>query len=56
MKNISMVPYAANEYIEVADKGQINRFVFEDRRQMMKWVMAVRQIRDKYYEEVTKNG
>lgn len=56
MKNISMVPYAANEYIEVAVKEDIHRFVFEDRRQMMKWVMAVRQIRDKYYEEVKQNG
>lgn len=52
MKNIPMMPYAAGEYIEVAVHEDINRFVLEDRRQMMKWVMAVRQIRDKYYEEV----
>ncbi len=52
MKNIPMVPYAANEYIEVAAHEDINRFVLGDRRQMMKWVMAVRQIRDKYYEEL----
>jgi 1-acyl-sn-glycerol-3-phosphate acyltransferase len=50
MKSIPMIPYAANEYIEVAAGEDIHRFVFEDRRQMMKWVMAVRQIRDKYYE------
>jgi 1-acyl-sn-glycerol-3-phosphate acyltransferase len=52
MKNIPMVPYAAGEYIEVAVHEDINRFVLEDRRQMMKWVMAVRQIRDKFYEGV----
>jgi 1-acyl-sn-glycerol-3-phosphate acyltransferase len=51
MKNIPMIPYAANEYIEVAVHEDIHRFVLEDKRQMMKWVMAVRQIRDKYYEE-----
>ena len=52
MKNIPMIPYAANEYIEVAMNEDINRFVLEDKRQMMKWVMAVRLIRDKYYEGV----
>ncbi len=52
MKNIPMIPYAAGEYIEVAIGEDIYRFLLEDRRQMMKWVMAVRQIRDKYYEEV----
>lgn len=51
MNNIPMIPYAAGEYIEVAEGNHINRFVFEDKRQMMKWVMAVRQIRDKFYEE-----
>ncbi|NLE23769.1 MAG: 1-acyl-sn-glycerol-3-phosphate acyltransferase [Clostridiaceae bacterium] len=51
MKNIPMVPYAANEYIEVAVREDIYRFVLEDRRQMMKWVMAVGLIRDKYYKE-----
>ena len=52
MKNIPMIPYAAGEYIEVAVHEDIHRFVLDDRRQMMKWVMAVRQIRDKYYEDV----
>jgi hypothetical protein len=52
MKNIPMIPYAANEYIEVAMGENIHRFVLEDRRQMMKWVLAVRLIRDKYYEGV----
>lgn len=52
MKSIPMIPYAANEYIEVANGEDIHRFILEDRRQMMKWVMAVRQIRDKFYEEV----
>ncbi len=51
MKNILMVPYAANEYIEVAKGADISRFVFDDLRQQIKWVMAVRQIRDKYYEK-----
>ncbi len=53
MSNIPMIPYAANEYIEVAVLQDIHRFVLEDKRQMMKWVMAVRQIRDKFYEEKT---
>lgn len=52
MKNIPMIPYAANEYIEVAVGEDIHRFVLENRRQMMKWVLAVRLIRDKYYEGV----
>ena len=51
MKNILMVPYAAGEYIEVAKGADISRFVFDDLRQQIKWVMAVRQIRDKYYEK-----
>lgn len=51
MKNIPMIPYAAGEYIEIAQGADINRFVFEDLRQQIKWVMAVRQIRDKYYEK-----
>lgn len=50
MKNIPMVPYAAGEYIEIARGSDISRFVFKDLRQQIKWVMAVRQIRDKYYE------
>lgn len=55
MKNIPMIPFAAGEYIEVAQNSHINRFVFENRRQMIKWVMAVRLIRDKYYEETEFN-
>ncbi|GAB1476778.1 hypothetical protein MASR2M70_16140 [Bacillota bacterium] len=51
MKNILMVPYAAGEYIEIANEADISRFVFDDLRQQIKWVMAVRQIRDKYYEK-----
>ncbi len=50
MKNIPMVPYAAGEYIEIARGSEISRFVFEDLRQQIKWVMAIRQIRDKFYE------
>ena len=52
MENIPMIPYAANEYIEVFANRNIHRFVLEDKRQMMKWVLAVRRIRDKYYEGV----
>lgn len=51
MANIPMIPYAANEYIEVATGEDIHRFILEDRREMMKWVLAVRLIRDQYYEE-----
>ena len=51
MENIPMIPYAANEYIEVANGDDIHRFILEDRRQMMKWVLAVRLIRDRFYEE-----
>lgn len=54
MKNILMIPYAAGEYIEVARESDISRFVFDDLRQQIKWVMAVRQIRDKYYERNSK--
>lgn len=50
MKNILMVPYAAGEYIEVAKKDDISRFVFEAPQKQIKWVMAIRQIRDRYYE------
>ncbi len=50
MKCIPMIPFAAGEYIEVATGEEINRFILEDRRQMIKWVMAVRQIRDRYFE------
>lgn len=51
MKSIPMVPYAAGEYIEVAKKADINRFVFKNLKEQIKWVMAIRQIRDKYYEQ-----
>ena len=54
MKNILMIPYAAGEYIEVAKESNISRFVFDDLRQQIKWVMAVRQIRDKFYERPCK--
>jgi 1-acyl-sn-glycerol-3-phosphate acyltransferase len=54
MKNIQMIPYAAGEYIEVAKEADISRFVFDDLRQQIKWVMAVRQIRDRYYERIGK--
>lgn len=54
MKNILMIPYAAGEYIEVAKEANISRFVFDDLRQQIKWVMAVRQIRDKFYERPCK--
>ncbi len=50
MKNIPMVPYAAGEYIEIARGSDISRFVFDDLTQQIKWVMAIRQIRDRYYE------
>jgi len=50
MRLIPMIPYAANEYIEVSLGEDLYRFILDDRRQMIKWVMAVRQIRDKYYE------
>ncbi|MHB1484158.1 MAG: lysophospholipid acyltransferase family protein [Saccharofermentanales bacterium] len=51
MKNIPMIPFSAGEYIEVAEGDKIHRFILDERRQMIKWVMAVRQIRDKFYEE-----
>lgn len=50
MKSIPMIPYAAGEYIEVARGADISRFIFDDPRKQIKWVMAVRQIRDRYYE------
>jgi DNA-directed RNA polymerase subunit RPC12/RpoP len=52
MKNIPMVPYAAGEYLEVAVGDHISRFIFDDKPRMMKWVLAVRLIRDQYYEEI----
>lgn len=55
MKNIPMVPYAAGVYIEIARGSDISRFVFEDLRRQIKWVMAIRQIRDRYYENGIKS-
>ena len=51
LKGILMVPYAAGEYIEIAKGPDIRRFIFNDLRQQIKWVMAIRQIRDRYYEQ-----
>jgi len=50
MKNIIMVPFAAGEYFEIANGSDIRRFVLNDVRMMMKWVLAIRLIRDEYYE------
>jgi hypothetical protein len=50
MKDILMVPYAAGEYFEIASGSDIRRFVPDDVRMMMKWVLAIRLIRDTYYE------
>lgn len=50
MKDILMVPYAAGEYFEIARGSDIRRFVPDDVRMMMKWVLAIRLIRDTYYE------
>lgn len=51
MKDILMVPYAAGEYFEIARGSDIRRFVPDDVRIMMKWVLAIRLIRDTYYEK-----
>lgn len=51
MKNILMVPFAAGEYFEIASGPDIRRFVLDDVRMMMKWVLAIRLIRDRYYEK-----
>ncbi len=51
MKDIMMVPFAAGEYFEIAKGPEIRRFVLDDVRMMMKWVLAVRLIRDEYYEQ-----
>jgi 1-acyl-sn-glycerol-3-phosphate acyltransferase/ribosomal protein S27AE len=51
MKNILMVPFAAGEYFEIASGTDIRRFVLDDVRIMMKWVLAIRLIRDEYYEK-----
>lgn len=53
MKDIVMVPYAAGEYFEIAKGSDIRRFVLEDVRMMMKWVLAIRLIRDEFYENQT---
>jgi 1-acyl-sn-glycerol-3-phosphate acyltransferase/DNA-directed RNA polymerase subunit RPC12/RpoP len=50
MKDILMVPYAAGEYFEIASGSDIRRFVPDNVRMMMKWVLAIRLIRDTYYE------
>jgi 1-acyl-sn-glycerol-3-phosphate acyltransferase/DNA-directed RNA polymerase subunit RPC12/RpoP len=55
MKNILMVPFAAGEYFEIADGSDIRRFVLDDVRIMMKWVLAIRLIRDEYYEKKTNH-
>ena len=54
MKNILMVPFAAGEYFEIANGSDIRRFVLDDVRMMMKWVLAIRLIRDEYYEKKTE--
>lgn len=51
MKDIIMVPFAAGEYFEIAKGPDIRRFVLDDVRMMMKWVLAIRLIRDEYYEK-----
>ena len=51
MRNILMVPFAAGEYFEIANGSDIRRFVLDDVRMMMKWVLAIRIIRDEYYEK-----
>lgn len=51
MKDILMVPFAAGEYFEIASGTDIRRFVLDDVRMMMKWVLAIRLIRDSYYEK-----
>lgn len=53
MKDILMVPFAAGEYFEIANGSDIRRFVLDDVRMMMKWVLAIRLIRDEYYERKT---
>jgi 1-acyl-sn-glycerol-3-phosphate acyltransferase/DNA-directed RNA polymerase subunit RPC12/RpoP len=53
MKDILMVPFAAGEYFEIANGSDIRRFVLDDVRMMMKWVLAIRLIRDEYFEKKT---
>jgi 1-acyl-sn-glycerol-3-phosphate acyltransferase len=54
LKDIVMVPYAAGEYFEIANGTDIRRFVPDDVRVMMKWVLAIRLIRDTFYESKLK--
>jgi 1-acyl-sn-glycerol-3-phosphate acyltransferase/DNA-directed RNA polymerase subunit RPC12/RpoP len=53
MKDILMVPFAAGEYFEIANGSDIRRFVLDDVRMMMKWVLAIRLIRNEYHEKKT---
>jgi len=53
MKDILMVPFAAGDYFEIANGSDIRRFVLDDVRMMMKWVLAIRLIRDEYHEKKT---
>lgn len=53
MKDVLMVPFAAGEYFEIANGSDLRRFVLDDVRMMMKWVLAIRLIRDEYYEKKT---
>lgn len=55
MKDILMVPFAAGEYFEIANGSDIRRFVLDDVRMMMKWVLAIRLIRDEYHEKKTES-
>ena len=50
MKDILMVPFAAGDYSEIAEGPDIRRFKLDDLRMMMKWVSAIRLIRDEFYE------
>ena len=52
-KDVLMVPFAAGEYFEIANGSDLRRFVLDDVRMMMKWVLAIRLIRDEYYEKKT---
>jgi 1-acyl-sn-glycerol-3-phosphate acyltransferase/DNA-directed RNA polymerase subunit RPC12/RpoP len=52
MKDILMVPFAAGDYFEIAKGEDIRRFKLDDVRMMMKWVLAIRLIRDEYYEKM----
>lgn len=56
MKQILMVPFAAGEYFEIASGSEIRRFILDDARIMMKWVLAIRLIRDMYYEKTLNHA